>query len=406
MNETVFFTVTNYFYLNKALALKKSFNEFNPNIKFIIYLFEERDFIPSTNFEDEYLLVSELNIPNYYNLAFKYDVVEFTTSLKPYLTLNLLDSYTNVVFLDPDTFVYKDFNYLLELLNKRDIILSPHYISPILNEKDSDLGMMKYGSFNLGFYAVRKSSNSLGFLNWWHDKCINQCYFESHNGLSTDQKWVSIANVFFDVYNLKHPGFNLSYWNIHERNVTRNNNEILVNGLPLFFIHYSSFIEDSKTEYLSSRASIQYKDISDNETLKLLFNNYRKEIQNFKSTLNLKSYTYSYDKFYGMYISLLLRRIYGFNSTNFETNPFNDKILFHFAKRKRLISKNPPAKNKSEKNLGAFRKFIIKIFLKTVVYLFSGRKINNLLRMFIYLASPQRIDNLYEFKVLNKNKNN
>ena len=106
MNQAIFFTVTNYSYLNKALALKKSFKEFNPNINFKIYLFEEKTSIPPNKFENEYELTSEMNIPDYYNLAFKYDVVEFTTSLKPYLTLQLLNKFNKVVFLDPDVFVF------------------------------------------------------------------------------------------------------------------------------------------------------------------------------------------------------------------------------------------------------------------------------------------------------------
>tara|TARA_B110000003_G_C16643674_1_gene531149 strand:+ start:1454 stop:2641 length:1188 start_codon:yes stop_codon:yes gene_type:complete len=395
MNQAVFFTVTNYSYLNKALALKKSFKVFNPNINFKIYLFEEKTSIPHNKFENEYELTSEMNIPNYYNLAFKYDVVEFTTSLKPYLTLQLLKKFNKVVFLDPDVFVYNSFKPLLDLLNKNDIILTPHYIFPKISSDDSDLGMMKYGSFNLGFYAVYKSKNSTDFLNWWHDKCKDQCYFETHNGLSTDQKWVSIANVFFDVYNLKDPGYNFSYWNVHERNILKKNNQLLVDDSPLTFIHFSNFIESSNSSYLSSRSNIRFQDIANNSILVKLHSDYRSELISFKSNLDLKYYSYSYDKIKGMYISLILRRIYGFNYTRFEVNPFNDDKLFLFGKKNNLISKSKSLKNKNENDLSVLKKSIIRGFLRLIIKIFGGKKINNLLRLFVYLSSPQRIKNLY-----------
>ena len=142
MNQAVFFTVTNYSYLNKALALKKSFKVFNPNINFKIYLFEEKTSIPHNKFENEYELTSEMNIPNYYNLAFKYDVVEFTTSLKPYLTLQLLKKFNKVVFLDESP---------LASSYSKDLYFYLNYLRKIKNDK--------FQFINTKFEVFKKAGN-------------------------------------------------------------------------------------------------------------------------------------------------------------------------------------------------------------------------------------------------------
>tara|TARA_B110000008_G_C16414835_1_gene341365 strand:- start:49 stop:435 length:387 start_codon:yes stop_codon:yes gene_type:complete len=126
-----------------------------------------------------------------------------------------------------------------------------------------------------------------------------------------------------------------------------------------------------------------------------LHSDYRSELISFKSNLDLKYYSYSYDKIKGMYISLILRRIYGFNYTRFEVNPFNDDKLFLFGKKNNLISKSKSLKNKNENDLSVLKKSIIRGFLRLIIKIFGGKKINNLLRLFVYLSSPQRIKNLY-----------
>ena len=176
----------------------------------------------------------------------------------------------------------------------------------------------------------------------------------------------------------------------------KKNNQLLVNDSPLTFIHFSNFIENSNSSYLSSRSEISFQDIPKNNILKQLYSDYRSELISYKSKLNLKSYLYSYDKIKGMYISLILRRIYGFNHEKYDPNPFNDNKLFLFAKKNNLISKSQQSKNKNESDLSNLKKSILATVLRLIIKIFGGRKVNNLLRLFVYLASPQRIKNLYK----------
>ena len=68
---------------------------------------------------------------------------------------------------------------------------------------------------------------------------------------------------------------------------------------------------------------------------------------------------------------------------------------FFSEKKNNLISKSKSLKNKNENDLSVLKKSIIRGFLRLIIKIFGGKKINNLLRLFVYLSSPQRIKNLY-----------
>ena len=58
--------------------------------------------------------------------------------------------------------------------------------------------------------------------------------------MHVDQKWMDLVPGFFDgVYILKHPGYNVAYWNLHGRSIEFKNGDVLVNGEPCYFFHFS-----------------------------------------------------------------------------------------------------------------------------------------------------------------------
>ena len=84
---------------SQALALSESLFEIEKKV-LKIYLFEEE--IPNNidieNVNYELHLAKDLKLDNFYNLAFKYDVVELTTALKPFIAVSLLKEYSKVIF--------------------------------------------------------------------------------------------------------------------------------------------------------------------------------------------------------------------------------------------------------------------------------------------------------------------
>jgi hypothetical protein len=390
LNFTVF-TVCNIAYLPKALVLADSLMQHN-GMKLKVVIFDEKQPFRYPAEAIEVIWVEDLNVPKWRELAFMYDIIEFSTSLKPFIALKLMESFEKVIFLDPDTCLYSSVELILADLDSHDILLTPHYTTPQPDTaNESDLGMMRFGSFNLGFFALKHSDESLAFLKWWHQRCIDFCFMESQFGLSTDQKWVSIASCFFEgikvSFNL---GYNAAPWNTFERTLSKNEKgELIINEKYfLAFFHFSNF-DHEDTQYLNKRASneqgLEYP------VLKEIADKYANSLTKKIAMVDKVAYSYDYMTD-GSYISPTLRRAYSAVRSEFPNNhePF-DSIgpVGMFAKKNYLFEKNAkkyiyPGLKEAQKHskLLSFIYLTLKILLKIV----GPNRFYDLSKVFVYLS--------------------
>ena len=98
------FTICAKNYLAQALTLKESFEKKNKD-DFYIFLADEA----TDDLLTQYPCIRPLNkewCPKWQEMAFKYDVMEFSTSIKPFCFATLFKTYENVIYIDPDIFVF------------------------------------------------------------------------------------------------------------------------------------------------------------------------------------------------------------------------------------------------------------------------------------------------------------
>jgi len=335
------FTVCNIAYLPKALVLADSL-ALHHKIKLKVILFDSKQELNPQPSSVDITWLEDLGFAEWKQLAFMYDIIEFSTSLKPFIAMKLLEAHSKVIFLDPDTDVYSSLEPIEQDLDANPVVLTPHYLKPQPDtEGESDLAMMRFGSFNLGFFAVRKGDQASYFLNWWHRRCVDFCFMESQFGLSTDQKWVSIAPCFFNFLKISfNPGYNAAPWNTFERRLTsKQGDRYLVNDeFPLIFFHFSNFDHDDP-QYLNKRASsergVEY------ELLNELGVEYSRRLKHFEDAYVRAPYTYDYMSD-GSYISPTLRRAYASVRLRLprDTDPFDSTgCVGAFARKNRLVRK-------------------------------------------------------------------
>ncbi|MFA5871107.1 MAG: glycosyltransferase [Parcubacteria group bacterium] len=230
--------------------MAKSLKMTNPKVKFVVCLAERKipDFAKDFEFFDEVVLAKDLGFENFDKYIFKHSIVEASTSVKGQLFKYLFKKYeteSKFVYLDPDIEVFSELRELDTLLNEKSIVLIPHITAPedsIEAVIDNELCALRHGTYNLGFLAVRNDTEGNKFINWWTDRLRMFCYDNIPMGIFTDQRWVDLAPSFFDVFVLKHPGYDIAPWNISHRKITETNEDIyLVNGEPLRFFHFSGF---------------------------------------------------------------------------------------------------------------------------------------------------------------------
>jgi hypothetical protein len=185
-----------------------------------------------------------LGLPYFHELCEKYKVVELSNALKPALLSYLLERHDEAVYLDADILVMRPLTELWSTLQEAPIVLTPHILSPIAPDglRPNEEDMLIAGAYQLGFLAVRRSSEASAFLDWWNDRLRNGCRLDVPRGLFTDQKWIDLVPSFFPSTAIfRDPSYNVAYWNLHERAVERHGTTFLVNGRELAFFHFSGF---------------------------------------------------------------------------------------------------------------------------------------------------------------------
>jgi hypothetical protein len=261
-------TIATNSHLPKALIMAESIKEHMPLAKVVLCLVERKihDSLKNCTVFDELVLAKDMGIKDFDRYVFKYDALQASCSLKPVLMEYLFASYKRndlFVYLDADMRLFSPLDEIAEKLEKHSILFTPHSIYPLIHPVSSsinkfqsvrwkELGILKTGLFNAGFLALKRSANSKAFLHWWKKRLARYCYKDIKEGLFDDQRWLDLAPCYFDVYLLKHPGYNVAFWNLYERAMTKlPDGNFRVNDRSLRFFHFSS-IESFLKEVIRS----------------------------------------------------------------------------------------------------------------------------------------------------------
>lgn len=248
MKKNVVFTICAKNYLAQAKTLGDSIKKFCPDVDFYIGLSDETDGADLTCQDFDVIESRSIGIDGFEDMAFKYDVIEFSTAVKPfYINKFFNDGYEKVLYLDPDMVVYSSLDFLFEHLNDHDALLTPHIVKPYINYESavSEETLLFVGIFNLGFFGIKNSETGRYINDWWMVKLKDQCFADKTDGLHVDQKWMDFLPSLYGnkVFILHHPGMNIAFWNYHERNLYSKGGQYFVDDdqHPLVIFHFSSF---------------------------------------------------------------------------------------------------------------------------------------------------------------------
>lgn len=245
------FTIASKNYLPFVRVLLKSFLSFHSGIKTFALLSDKIDgyFDPAKE-PFEIIEADSIGIKDFDSFSFKYNIVEFNTAVKPFFFEYLFSRYKfkKIIYLDPDIVVFRSLSEIFEALDSYSVVLTPHIMSPLPDDGCSpkDIDILKVGCFNLGFIGLSQTTNTARFLSWWKDRLYDKCLQAPFSGYAVDQIWPALVPCFFDDYLiLRKPGYNVAYWNLHERNLTKEGGEYFINETPLHFFHFSGFDPDN-----------------------------------------------------------------------------------------------------------------------------------------------------------------
>ena len=246
MPETAFFTICSNNYLSQAEVFFASVRAVHPEVDLVLGLADAHHAEDAYPAGVEILPAAELGIPDFASFAFRYDVMEFNTAIKPYVMLRLFErGYRSLVYFDPDIALYRRLDDLLALLGDgASFVLTPHFADPPgRGDIRNEWHVMQTGVFNLGFLAASQRPETEPTLRWWARMLRHGCVNAQERGVFVDQKYLDLLpGLAGDARVLRDTGFNVAYWNLPQRRLTVGpDGSYLVDGRALAFFHFSGF---------------------------------------------------------------------------------------------------------------------------------------------------------------------
>lgn len=392
------FTICAKNYLAQALTLRESFLKHNPSLNFFIFLADKIDGVEDV---DGIVALDKSWIPDWVNMAFKYDVIEFNTSIKPFCFGKLFkEGYEKVIYLDPDIYVTRPLDYIYECLNNKSVVLTPHYcdIEEHFDGAVSEETFNKVGIYNLGFCALKNDKVGQEIAKWWQNRLQYKCYSQSSEGLFVDQKWMDYIPGFFPDATCvsSHHGMNVAIWNLHERELFIDEKQGYMirrkktgDEFPLLFFHFSGF--DPFETTVINRRHPQFN-VTTYPSFKPIIEEYRERVYA-NGYDRFSKMTYSFNHYIdGSVITPLQRRIFRvyLNEHKVEFNPFEINTPFYkILKNSRLLLKASTKQNgfasytKEEKNKGKkLENKVVKPMLRLALRFLGAERYAMLIRLF------------------------
>ncbi len=250
------FTSFTYSYLSRARILAQTLRIAHPDWAIHAVMVDEPppglDQAAALAEFDGVTSAASLALERFRPWLFKHDIVEACTAVKGQMLAELLgQGYAKVIYLDPDIAVFHSLDGIVDRLDTASVVLTPHQCEPNTTEMavgDNELTSLQYGIFNLGFVAVRNDATGRAFAQWWARQLYRACYDAVETGIFTDQKYCDLVPGLFDnVFIERDPGYNVASWNLSRRTLRFSGSDLLVNGSPLKFYHFTKIGGDGDT---------------------------------------------------------------------------------------------------------------------------------------------------------------
>lgn len=246
-SRTCIFTIASRNYTHATRTLMEGVERHAPAAHRVLALCDERQDFDFSRDNFEVLDLASLVLPERAHFLFQYSLLELNTAIKPHVIAELFRrGFEKVIYFDPDIAIHSSLEDMLERLDRADVMLTPHITTPY-----TDLGhpdereLMICGVYNLGYIALKRSDQTEALVAWWQRKLERDCVVDFARGLFTDQKWMDFAPCLCDrVEIVRHPGWNVAYWNLPARHVAAGSAGWTVNGESLVFFHFSGYDPD------------------------------------------------------------------------------------------------------------------------------------------------------------------
>ena len=269
-------------YVAYARVLARSFAEHHPDGRFHVLVIDDHEgWIDPATEPFELVTPGMLDIEGFDRMAVLYDVLELSTAVKPWLMRWLLARSPDqmAVYLDPDMRLYAPLDEMFAAVREHGLVLSPHSLDPMPRDgkRPNEQDILIAGAYNLGFIGIGSGAFADELLAWWAERLETDCIVDPSRGFFVDQRWIDLVPGMAESFHLlRDRGFNVAYWNLPARPITRDADGMLrAAGVPLRLFHFSGF-DPHRPEALSKHQNRIA--LADHEVLAKLCGDYAQEL--------------------------------------------------------------------------------------------------------------------------------
>ncbi|MFN8353480.1 MAG: hypothetical protein U0Y10_03465 [Spirosomataceae bacterium] len=167
--------------------------------------------------------------------------IEFYFTCSPSMPLYVLNHFpevSQITYLDADLFFFSDVTPIFEEIGTKSVAIIPHRFA--WHGKYFE----KYGKYNVGWVTFRRDEQGLECLTTWRNECLDWCFDHFEDGKFADQKYLDTwPDNYSNLHIIQNLGANVASWNVGRFRVREKNEQVLINGTPLIFYHFTHLKE-------------------------------------------------------------------------------------------------------------------------------------------------------------------
>lgn len=273
-------TVATTSHLAGVAALAESLQKYHPAVILCACLVEGRR--PATPSLDTVACFSGQDcfsaLRDWARFAFQYPAFPLAAALKPRAIRHALQAhgFEAILFLDSDIMVTGALTPLLDALADASIAITPHRLQPSSDRHALSrlVDGSRMGVYNSGMVAVRNDPQGLRFLDWWATATETECIHDPVRRVFVDQSWLEFVPALFpNAVVCHHPGVNVGYWNLDEREIVETEDGWRAGDLPMCAFHFSGF-DPANPDSLSRYVDPKFDDVVHRRSIKTLAHTY------------------------------------------------------------------------------------------------------------------------------------
>lgn len=138
---------------------------------------------------------------------------EYFWTLTPHLIEYVIKFFNcnSVTYLDSDQFFFSSPKEIISEINNYSISILPHRFRQDLKHLEI------YGRYNVSWVTMKNDTNALQALQWWKNKCIEDCSVNLDKGVVGDQKYLDFfQSKFSSVHDIRNKGCGTAPWNYNK----------------------------------------------------------------------------------------------------------------------------------------------------------------------------------------------